>query len=215
MAQGTRAAAITILGPDGLSGVFYDSNAQGFGQLEDGGDFGALAVEVDGNNRPKPLAVHRRKGFHPFRQISRIEGINFRIDIDKEGFRAEASHDPRGRKKRKYGSRHEVAGADADRHQSGEQGVGSGGHPDCVHSPRIGRHRLLQLADLRAQDKLLGLEDLIERPADFHSDGDVLGSEIQEGNFHGGSARLHPVGNRDHLFRRDPEGLKLLLNLFP
>src|SRR5207302_2714030 len=87
------------------------------------------------------------------------------------------------------------------------QRIGARAYADAEASPAVARHFLLERGKLRAENKLLFREYLVQRGADSFSDDGVLRPQIEHGNtfldfsglcFHWGFQRGVPVALACH-----------------
>ena len=82
-----------------------------------------------------------------------------RIDVDEDRLRAEPGDGAGGREERKGRRDHFVAGADVERHQRGQQRVGSRRHADGVRHAEERRQLALEPLDFGTADEVLAVAD--------------------------------------------------------
>ena len=166
-----------ILRSDGLGTVFNDEQVMGFGQGHHRIHVGTLAEEVDRNDGLR-LRGDLGGGF---------DGIDIETDragIDKNGGGSGAGDTAGGGEEGEGGDDHFIAGSDAESHQGEENGVGAGGTADAVFGLHHGRAFFFKSLHFGPHDELAGPQDAREGGGEFGFEGQVLGVDVEEWNFH-------------------------------
>ncbi len=166
--------------------VFDHRQAVLFGDGVDGVHVGALAVQAD---RHDGLGLGTDGVFDQIR----IEVVGARVDVDEHRCGAEQGDRLGGGDEAEGGGDDLVAGADLQRHQGHDQGVGAARGRDAVANADIVGQPFLHLADLGAEDVLAVVHDRGDAPVEIFADQGLLGFEVDELN--GKSSR---VGNADY-----------------
>ena len=128
--------------------------------------------------------MHRHDGFRPRRHgASDLIGIGVerdRIDVDQNRPRAETNDGAGGREKR-VGRRDDfVVGANPERHQGQQHGIGAGRHGDRVPDPEHPRQLLLERVDFGPHDEPLAVGDARHGSEDLVAQRPVLRLEIEQ-----------------------------------
>ncbi len=123
------------------------------GEFGHRGHVGGAAVEVNGHESFCPRC---KGGFGG----ANGQGKRVRVDIDQHRLRADEQHRLRRGVKRQRRDDHLVAGADPERPQRQDQGVGPRTDPDRVRGGRVGGELGLETRDPFTQDELTAAERL-------------------------------------------------------
>ena len=189
------ATAVTGAAPgaERLRGILDHRNPVRRREREDRMQIGALPEQVHGDDGPDASA---RIGMPvpPVGQALRVEVAGPGIDVDERGGRAETRHDPGGGEERVGRGKHEVAGADLQRHEGNQQRVGARGDRDGVVDLETVRHRRLERVDGRAAHVAPGADDVEDRPLHSGAGRPELGRQIEERDAHRQSANRIAIG---------------------
>ena len=109
----------------------------------------------------------------------RIDVVSARIDVDENGFGAEAGDAAAGGEKGVGRGDDFVAGADTEAHQSIENGIGAAGGADGELAVAVGGDGFFQGLDLRPADADLAVENLVNGRANLVAQLGVLSPQIQ------------------------------------
>ena len=150
----------------------------------------AERVEVAG----KPTQVDRDDGPRAAAETARdLVGADVpgpRIDVGEDRPRAEIENRFRARREGEGRDDHLVARPDVERLQRQQQRVRTRSAPDGVPAAGIGGHLGLQGLHLRAQDEVALLHHPVHGLLDLAADGVVLGSQIEQRDWHSHSFAL-------------------------
>ena len=145
---GTRSA---VLGADRLGSILDHLEIVRAGKREDPIEIRALAVEVDGEDRPRPLGQQRL-------EILGIERVGRLVDVREHGPRA-GRLDARDRGDAGVRGRdHLVPLTDTDGLQRDRDRVGPGRDADSMSRPAVVGERALERLDRIAEDELAPVE---------------------------------------------------------
>ena len=157
-----------IIGADRLRGVFDYRKMVAARDFKNGIHLDALSEEVNRHDRAGP---RRNRALDELRINVEIRAAN--IDIDRA--RSQTCDRTASREECIRDGDHFVAGADVERHQREQQSVRTRCATDGVPAAAVGPGFTFEIGDLRAHDKLLTLEDAIDRGAGFFADRLILG----------------------------------------
>ena len=186
LAQHARATSL-ILGTDRLGGVFDDRDAVPHGDPPQRIHFGTLSEEMDGQDGTR---LRSDRTFELFR----VEIHADRIDVYKDGPRADAMNGTGRREECEGGGDHFVACTDVERHQCQDQGIRPGRAANGIACVAISGRVRLKFGDFVAENEGLRSQDPVDRFVDLRRYCLMLGDKIDErdrrGN--GGMRRLRP-----------------------
>ena len=139
---------IVILGADGLRRILDDRNLMAHAGVDDRHQLCRLTEQMHRHNGTRPRRDGRDSGL-------RIDVERVGFDVHEHGLRAQARHTSRRREEGIGAGDDLVAGADADRHQCGQNGVGARRHPDGVMHAEVRFELALEPLHLGAVDESL------------------------------------------------------------
>ncbi len=117
-------------------------------------------------------------------KLLRIHAVVNGIDVDEYRARTQPRHDPSGGEKREGRHHHLVTGADAERHQRFEQGVGARGDTHRMRNTEGVGGLALEILHLGAEDETLRFAHPVDGPSEFLAKRFVLTGQIKQRNGH-------------------------------
>ena len=170
-------------GSPGLRGVFNELEIALFCDAGEGGEIGALAVEMDGENGADGCGLRAvENGFDG--GGAEVEGGGFDVGEEWRGAGAEDGAD--GGEEAEGGGDDGVAGADAGGGKREPECVSARGAADGVGHAQLRFSGALEDGNLLTQNELAGIEDSAERLEEFVVERLVLALEVEHGDRLGG-----------------------------
>lgn len=173
-ADGAAAAAF-VLGADGLGRVLYDDGAMTGSNLEEGVHVGGAAKQMHGLDGPNvPMAPQG------ILDLIGVEVHGEGVDIDEDGFDADAGERAGGREERVGSGDDLVAWPQLERHPGKQEGVAAGGAADGVAGLCVASDLTLELTHGRAHDEALRVDEGKDFREHLLTDGGMLRYQIEQ-----------------------------------